>query len=751
MKNKTFLSIFLFFLFSVASAWAEVEEYSIYYKTNGGSLADSAENPQPYTVEDAFELPRPNRKHYIFVGWFDKEDKDGKRISEIAKGSTGNITLYARWTPFEYKITYELNGGELPNNVPNPQVYTFESDDIDLPKPFKIGYKFVGWFDEYGNDVKMKIYSHSSGDLTLFAKWEEQPPTNLSALEGNYTVQNGEVLTGKLAGNYKISIAEGAIVTLNGVSINGVNDENCKWAGITCEGNCNIILAENSTNSVKGFYDEYPGIYVPAGKTLTILGTGSLEASSNGFAAGIGSGYNGTAGNISISGGTITATGGKYAAGIGGSTGAVGDISISGGSVTAMGGEYATGIGGGNNGTVGDISISGGTVTATRGGYSFAAGIGGGNNGIVGNITISGGTVTAEGGYYAAGIGGGNIGIVGNITISGDETKIVATKIGSESYSIGKGNDGSRTGAITIGGVETSDIVTDPFEYPYLMLVHEDGDGKHAIFNGEYKGDASVKISKAIDVNSITLNRTFSANTPSTVVLPFELPKGATFNAEFYGLNDVAQVGYAWKATMKYIGDGVLPNANTPYVVVLPKDGQLKFNLNGATAKMHTNDIDTTRNKDETWYFTGVYQYKTWGGEDDDELGLAYAFSGRNEDKVAKGKFGKIVAGGYAYPLRAYLRKTNADVVLKQSQGCPLAPGEQRAASAASLYSVEFLPETIEVELVKDDENGNEHTTFVGRMNTRTGEIQIIRDGRTFDLKGRHVGKPKAKGIYLKK
>ena len=104
--------------------------------------------------------------------------------------------------------------------------------------------------------------------------------------------------------------------------------------------------------------------------------------------------------------------------------------------------------------------------------------------------------------------------------------------------------------------------------------------------------------------------------------------------------------------------------------------------------------------------------------------------------------------GGYAYPLRAYLRKTDANVVLKQSQGRPLALGEQ---GAAGLYSVDLVPETIEVEFVKSDANGNNHTTFVGRMNTRTGKIRIIRDARTFDLKGRYVGKPKAKGVYFKK
>ena len=93
--------------------------------------------------------------------------------------------------------------------------------------------------------------------------------TDLSTINANYTAPNGETLTGTLASNVKISIANGATVTLNNVTINGTNDSNYKWAGITCLGDATIILS--GTNTVKGFYNEYPGIYVPEGKKLNIL------------------------------------------------------------------------------------------------------------------------------------------------------------------------------------------------------------------------------------------------------------------------------------------------------------------------------------------------------------------------------------------------------------------------------------------------------------------------------------------------
>ena len=293
------------------------------------------------------------------------------------------------------------------------------------------------------------------------------PATYLSTINANYTASDGEILTGTLASNVKISIADGATVALNNVNINGTNSEDYKWAGITCEGNATIILS--GTNTVKGFYEDYPGIQAAPGKTLIIKSIGSLTASSNGNGAGIGGGYKIDCGNIEIQGGTITATGGEFGAGIGSDFDATcGNITISGGTVTATGGDYAAGIGsGGYYGTCGNITISGGTVTATGG--QKAAGIGSGNNGTCNDITISGGTVTATGGDYAAGIGGGRgfnpdyKSSCGTITITTGVTKVTATKGNDAPNSIGAGID-CTCGTVTIGG-NVGAITTSPYTY----------------------------------------------------------------------------------------------------------------------------------------------------------------------------------------------------------------------------------------------------------------------------------------------
>lgn len=140
-----------------------------------------------------------------------------------------------------------------------------------------------------------------------------------------------------------------------------------------------VILILKGENTLKSGYDQ-AGLQVPEDAELEIKGEGSLTATGGDYASGIGGGSRGSGGTITISDGKVAANGGWSASGIGGGYG--GTIIISGGVVTANG----SGIVGGT------ITISSGEVIAN-------------GSGIVGGIiTISGGEVTAKNG----GIGNGN-------------------------------------------------------------------------------------------------------------------------------------------------------------------------------------------------------------------------------------------------------------------------------------------------------------------------------------------------------
>lgn len=287
---------------------------------------------------------------------------------------------------------------------------------------------------------------------------------NLALVNFNFTAHDGDILTGTLAGNYKINIAAGANVELKDATINGGNKSSTNWAGLTCDGNATITIT--GTNTVKGFYYEYPGIQAgPKGCTLTISGAGSLTATGGDYAAGIGSGRNTTCGAITISGGTVNANSSQDGAGIGsGRNGSsCGDITISGGTVTASSIWNGAGIGSGLGGSsCGAITICGGTVMASSGCYGAGIGSGCGFGSSCGAITICGGTVNAISGVAGAGIGSGRNATFGSITITAGITQVQATRNDPAAWPIGKGDiDNGSTGAVTINGVTVTSNTWD--------------------------------------------------------------------------------------------------------------------------------------------------------------------------------------------------------------------------------------------------------------------------------------------------
>ena len=195
--------------------------------------------------------------------------------------------------------------------------------------------------------------------------------------------------------------------------------------------------------------------------TLTISGDGELTANGGTYAAGIGGSRKGASTkNIVINSGTVNAAAGSFAAGIGGGQGGSGSyITINGGTVNVSGG--AAGIGGGSGAAGTNIAINGGTIYAE--GASGGAGIGGGNAGYGDTISIRAGKVTATGGYGAPGIGSGCEATQGgSIRISGGTVQAIGRNGNSgPSVGIGSGLSASTDGTkVTIvgGNVKTNGI-----------------------------------------------------------------------------------------------------------------------------------------------------------------------------------------------------------------------------------------------------------------------------------------------------
>ena len=249
-----------------------------------------------------------------------------------------------------------------------------EENDMMAEPEYQMNLKYGSITVYIGDDGKQYA---KQGDNEAQQSGNLYITTDGSTTANTLTIQGGDSTAAK--------------VTLSNVNINA------SGAAVSVSGNVELVIeGTNILHSGTG----HAGVEkADDNGTLTISGTGTLEAYGGQGGAGIGGARNKNASNIVIEGGTIKANGGTWGAGIGGGQSAAGqNITIRDGNVTAIPGGEAAGIGGGYQGDGKNITIEGGTVNSRSGGGSGpVAAIGGGRvSGKGENIQITGGNVTLK-------------------------------------------------------------------------------------------------------------------------------------------------------------------------------------------------------------------------------------------------------------------------------------------------------------------------------------------------------------------
>ena len=87
-----------------------LQQYTIIYNLNGGSMSSSTVTT--YTVEDAVTYPTDATKSgATFMGWYDNSSFSGDPVYSQPAGTTGNKTLYAKWSePHKVNVYYNSYG-----------------------------------------------------------------------------------------------------------------------------------------------------------------------------------------------------------------------------------------------------------------------------------------------------------------------------------------------------------------------------------------------------------------------------------------------------------------------------------------------------------------------------------------------------------------------------------------------------------------------------------------------------------------
>jgi len=156
--------------FVLTASWQKIT-YPLVFDLAGGTAG--AEYPASYDVETAsFTIANPTRDYYEFIGWTYEGQTEPVLELSIAKGTTGAKTLVANWSAIEYKINYDLGGGE--NNPENPASYNVASGIVTIKAPSRAGYTFKGWLYEGLEEptMELEIAAASTGERSYTATWE---------------------------------------------------------------------------------------------------------------------------------------------------------------------------------------------------------------------------------------------------------------------------------------------------------------------------------------------------------------------------------------------------------------------------------------------------------------------------------------------------------------------------------------------------------------------------------------------------
>lgn len=146
------------------------ETYGISFELNEGTCEGL---PKERSYEDVITLPIPTKQGYVFVGWFEKEDFSGDKVTQLDKTNTEIEKLYAKYEVITFKVKYVLNN---PNaQVSENEVATefFNTYTLVTPTFNDKWYAFKGWFADEELTEQVTEVKEKEGTVVVYGKWED--------------------------------------------------------------------------------------------------------------------------------------------------------------------------------------------------------------------------------------------------------------------------------------------------------------------------------------------------------------------------------------------------------------------------------------------------------------------------------------------------------------------------------------------------------------------------------------------------
>lgn len=116
---------------------------------------------------DVPDMPAETPEGYEIVGWYTNEDCTQAYNFDVPV--TGDMTLYAKWTPKQFTVTFE--DGVEGNDVVSSTVSYGEKIDEPPTDPTREGYDFAGWYTDEDCTEVYDFATPVTDNMTLYAKW----------------------------------------------------------------------------------------------------------------------------------------------------------------------------------------------------------------------------------------------------------------------------------------------------------------------------------------------------------------------------------------------------------------------------------------------------------------------------------------------------------------------------------------------------------------------------------------------------
>lgn len=203
-------------------------------------------------VTSEINYPNPNKKGYTFDGWYEDSNLTIKHESSTV---TSDLNLYGKWTPKNYKISFDSQGG----NTLDAKEVTYDQTYGDLPTPTRQGYTFTGW---YLNNTHITSQSkvQITQDTTLKASWKADEHT---VYQVNHYQENLDNDGYTLVDNQQ----------LNGTTNSQVTPNTYLYDGFKSPSKKEVIIKGDGTTVVNYYYQR--NLYA-----LTIDGDSGIVSSS---------------------------------------------------------------------------------------------------------------------------------------------------------------------------------------------------------------------------------------------------------------------------------------------------------------------------------------------------------------------------------------------------------------------------------------------------------------------------------------